>query len=1077
MKSDEKAKESPAGRAKRARPPKPRSIGRISPSHTPSSSIQPEEVNLTRMLEMLQPHDHLCLIYESQEEWRAAAVPFISIGLKRGEKCIYVVDTSTADEIRTYLSEEGIDVAATEKSGQLSILHESEAYTREGSFDPDRMIALIISETEKAVAEGYPALRATAEMTWMLHGYPGSEKLLEYEAKLNRDFFPKYPCLAICQYDRWKFDPEIIKGVVMTHPLLIKGNRVYRNFYYIPPVEFLTAKRAELEVQHWLNNLDREQRAWEALRESETRYRAITEDQTELICRFRQDGTLTFVNEAFCRYFDKKREELIGNSVPPLIHEEDRKLVELQFASLSWENPVATYEHRVVAADGEIRWMQWADRAIFDESGNPVEFQSVGRDITERKQTEEALRESEATARALLNAPTDVVGLVDTRGVILDVNETVAQRFGRPVDELIGVYGWDLIPPDLAERRKAYFGQVIQSSEPVRFEDERQGTWFDNVFYPVFDAQGKVTKVAILARDITERKRAERLLRALNEAALAMERALTPEEIFAAVAEEFKKLGFSCAVFPTDESQSGLFPTYLSHETRALKAAEKLVGLRREDFSIPIETVDAYRKVVQERETVFVENVVDTIRQMLPEPLKRFARQVAKILQVPRAIDAPLIVEDEVIGMLAVQSGDLTEDDIPAITAFAHQMAAAWRKAQLMQDLQNSLEELKQTQAQLVQLQKMEAIGQLAAGIAHDFNNLLTPIGGFAELLLWKIPEGSQQQEYLRQIKLAADRATALTGQLRLFTRQAKGQRQPVQLNSVVEETRVLLERSISREITIELGLESKLWAVEADSSQLSQVLMNLGVNARDAMPEGGTLTLETRNVTLDEEYARMVLEARPGRYVRLSVSDTGSGMSPAVQARLFEPFFTTKEMGQGTGLGLSVVYGIVKGHEGFIQVYSQEGRGSTFHVYLPAIEGAVEEGELKEWDLPTGTETILVVDDEEMVRTLGQAVLESRSYTVLMAEDGVQALEVYQAHRGEIALVVLDVIMPQMGGRECLRRLRGLDPQVKVLISTGYTAKSLAEELVGEGALGVVEKPFRIHDFATAVRAALDRP
>jgi PAS domain S-box-containing protein len=388
----------------------------------------------------------------------------------------------------------------------------------------------------------------------------------------------------------------------------------------------------------------------------------------------------------------------------------------------------------------------------------------------------------------------------------------------------------------------------------------------------------------------------------------------------------------------------------------------------------------------------------------------------------------------------------------------------------------HDITERKQLETQLRQMQKMEAIGQLAAGICHDFNNLLTPIGGFADLLLWEASEGSQQQEYLHRIKIAARRAAALTGQLRLFTRQEKGERRSVQLNSVVEETRALLERSIPKEITIELHLTSGLWAVEADPSQISQVLVNLCVNARDAMPDGGTLTLETRNVTLDEEWARAILEAQPGRYVRLSVTDTGSGMSPEVQARLFEPFFTTKEVGKGTGMGLSVVYGIVKGHGGFINVYSEVGRGSTFHVYLPAMEWAMEEREVEGLELPTGTETILVVDDEEMVRALGQAVLERCGYTVLMAENGVQALEVYQAHRGEIPLVVLDVIMPQMGGRECLRRLRELDPQVKVLISTGYTFKDLAQELVTEGALGVVEKPFRIRDFAAAVRTALDK-
>ena len=383
--------------------------------------------------------------------------------------------------------------------------------------------------------------------------------------------------------------------------------------------------------------------------------------------------------------------------------------------------------------------------------------------------------------------------------------------------------------------------------------------------------------------------------------------------------------------------------------------------------------------------------------------------------------------------------------------------------------------ERKQLEAQLRQAQKLESIGQLAAGIAHDFNNLLTPIGGFADLLLRKAPEGSKEQEYLRQIQVAAQRAVALTSQLRLFSRQEEGERRPVQLNSVVEETRDLLEHSIPKEITLKLSLEPELWAVEADPSQINQVLMNLGVNARDAMPDGGTLTLETRNVTLDEEYARLQLGAQPGDYVQLSVSDTGRGMSLEVQARIFEPFFTTKEPGKGTGLGLAVVYGVVEEHGGFINVYSEEGWGSTFRIYLPAIELAVEERGVEVLELPTGTETILVVDDEEAVRAFGQQVLELCGYTVLMAENGLQALEVYQVYEEDIALVVLDVGMPEMGGGECLQRLREMAPQVKVLISTGYTAKGLAQELVAGGALGVVEKPFVAHELATAVWAALD--
>jgi PAS domain S-box-containing protein len=710
-------------------------------------------------------------------------------------------------------------------------------------------------------------------------------------------------------------------------------------------------------------------------------------------------------------------------------------------------------------------------------------YEAVQQELTERKHAEEALRESEEKYRTM--AEQSLQGLVIIQGFrIAFANTAFARIAGYTVEKLLALSPEGVRAMIHPEDQALVWGRFRDRLEgkpvPPRYEYRgirKDGTvcWLEMSASRI-EYGGKPAIQGALV-DITERKRVERLLQTLNEAALAMQRALTREAIFAAVAEEFKKLGLSCMVFPTDESQSKLFTRYLSYEAQALKAAEKLVGLQHEDFSIPIETIGVYRRVVWEKRTVFVENAEDIMQQILPGLARGLSRQIVKMLKVPKHIPAPLIVEDKVIGVFSVQSDDLTEDDIPAITAFAHQMAAAWHKAQLMEDLQDSLEELKRAQAQLLQAQKMEAIGQLAGGIAHDFNNLLTSIGGFTELLLREAPEGSQPYEDLLQIKVATERATALTRQLLLFTRQKEGKHYPIQLNSVVEETHDLLERSIPKEITIELHLEPQLWTVEADPSQMSQVLMNLCLNARDAMPDGGTLTLETRNVTLDEERAQAVLAAQPGRYVRLSVSDTGCGMRPEVQARLFEPFFTTKEVGKGTGLGLAVAYGIVRGHGGFITTYSEEGEGSTFRIYLLAIESAVEEREAEELELPTGTETILLVDDEETVRKLGQRILERCGYIVLMAANGFQALEIYQTHRGEIALVVLDMVMPQMRGRECLRRLQKLDPQVRVLISTGYTANSSAQEMVSEGALGVVEKPFLLQDFAIAVRMALDKP
>jgi PAS domain S-box-containing protein len=646
-----------------------------------------------------------------------------------------------------------------------------------------------------------------------------------------------------------------------------------------------------------------------------------------------------------------------------------------------------------------------------------IKNKELQEEIAERKRVVEALRESEERYRRLVGLSFDAI-VIHSEGKVVYVNVAGAELFGvsRP-EELIGKPILDFVHPDYLEMAKARMLQTTEGRVAPLIEEKLirlDGTDVDlEVMGIPTTYQGKPA-MQVVFRDITERKRAEEALRESEEKyRLHFEHV---SDVIYSIDPDFRILSVS----PSVERILGYRP-------------EELIGKPFQDLNLLTEEYletafsDAKRVLAGER-------ISSSVYEFIAKDGTNKFGEVSS---------APLVRDGKVAAVISV-ARDITER--------------------------------KQLETQLRQVQKLESIGQLASGIAHDFNNLLTPIGGFAELLLRKASKGSKEQKHLRQIKIAAQRATALTSQLRLFTRQEEGELRPLQLNSVVEETCALLEHSIPKEITIELSLESELWAVEADSSQISQVLMNLCVNARDAMPNGGTLTLETRNMTLDEEYARTVLTAQPGRYVCLSVSDTGCGMSPEVQARLFEPFFTTKEPGKGTGLGLAVVYGIVKGHGGFINVYSEKGRRSTFRIYLPPIESAMEEREVEEWKLPTGTETILLVDDEEAVRALGQSVLERCGYTVLTAENGIRALEVYQAHQEEIALMVLDVGMPQMGGQECLRRLQELDPQVKVLISTGYTAKGLAQELVAEGALGVVEKPFPPQDFAAVVRRVLDR-
>jgi PAS domain S-box-containing protein len=518
MKSDAIKKGKPARqpRARRARSPKvtkSTNTHHSSISSTGSSSIQPENVSLTRTLETLKPHDHLCLIYESQEEWRAAAVPFISIGLKRGEKCIYVVDTSPADEIRKYLGEEGVNVAAAEKSGQLSILHETEAYTREGSFDPDRMIALLISETEKAIVDGYPTLRATGEMTWMLRGHPGSERLLEYEAKLNWDFFPKYPCLTICQYDRWKFEPDVIKGVIMTHPLLVRGNNIYHNFYYIPPEEYLNQKRAEMEVQYCLNNLERERQIQETLRQSEEMYRTLTEQSLQGIAVM-QDFRIVFSNTAFAEISGYSVEELL--SMPPakvqaMIHPEDQALVWGRFKDrLAGKTVPHRYEYRGIRKDQTVRWLEMHSSPI-RYGGKPAILGAII-DITEHKQAGDALRESEEKYHQLFELSSDALFLIEVEtGKILDLNNAAVEMYGYSRGEALQMKNTDFsAEPDKTREATKASEEYI----PVRHHKRKDGVVFPvEISVTYYTWYGKQVCLAAI-RDITERKRTEEALAA-----------------------------------------------------------------------------------------------------------------------------------------------------------------------------------------------------------------------------------------------------------------------------------------------------------------------------------------------------------------------------------------------------------------------------------------------------------------------------------------------------------------------------------------------------------------------------------
>jgi two-component system cell cycle sensor histidine kinase/response regulator CckA len=406
-----------------------------------------------------------------------------------------------------------------------------------------------------------------------------------------------------------------------------------------------------------------------------------------------------------------------------------------------------------------------------------------------------------------------------------------------------------------------------------------------------------------------------------------------------------------------------------------------------------------------------------------------------------------------------------------------HTLHFAGRPAALA--IARDITQRKSLEAQLLQAQKMDAVGRLAGGVAHDFNNLLTAILVSAELLLDSLGRDHPEREEADEIRKAALRAADLTRQLLAFSRQQILAPQVLDLNQVVANMDKMLRRVIGEDIDLRTVLSPDLRAVRADGGQLEQVVMNLAVNARDAMPTGGKLTIETVNTELDEVYAREHAVVKPGRYVLLAVSDTGVGMDAETKARMFEPFFTTKPKGKGTGLGLATVYGIVKQSGGHISVYSEPGRGTTFKIYLPRVEDAAVPARSTPASTTSlrGSETLLLVEDQQEVRRVARRVLEGRGYTVLVAASGPDALQVAGAHAGPIHLLVTDVIMPAMSGREVGLLLAPARPETKVLYLSGYADESVVRHGVLEPGIAFLQKPFTTEALARKVREVLDTP
>ncbi len=684
----------------------------------------------------------------------------------------------------------------------------------------------------------------------------------------------------------------------------------------------------------------------------------------------------------------------------------------------------------------------------------------------------QALRESEERYRMLADNVRDVIWSADLDLRFTYFSPSVERLRGYSVEESLAQSVQELLTPDSYELAMKIFSEELsrkraEQSDPFRTRTmelevtckDGSTIWTESRTNVLFDAKGEPVGIMGVTRDIAERKRVEDALRESEEKYRSIFESI--QDVYAEVSADD---GTILEISPSIEKVGGL-------------KREEMIGKRMVDFYA----------TVQDRE-MLLEKLAKT-GSLSDYPVDLINKEGEA---VPCSLSIRLLTDEEgrpvkVVGtMRDVTARKSAEQELERLNMELEQRVER-RTAELSRTnelLRREIAERLQVEKEsaelqktLIQAQKMEAVGTLAGGIAHDFNNLLQAVQGYAGLLMLDKSDGDPGYRELREICRAAERGGELSRRLLTFSRNVESRTLPLDLNLQVRQARELLERVIPKMIDIKIRLAPDLEIIEADPTQIEQILMNLGVNARDAMPSGGELTIATENVTLDEFSADARPEVAPGKYVLLEVSDNGQGMDKDTLEHIFEPFYTTKEVGHGTGLGLAMVYGIVKNHNGHIECRSTPGRGTVFRLYFPAILQAPEaapEGE--PGAIERGDETILLVEDEEPVRDIGKTSLEHYGYTVVTAENGEKALEIYREKGDEIALVLLDLIMPGMGGKRCLEEILSLDPRARVVIASGVAEADSREEMVKAGARDFIDKPFDVAQMLSVARKVLDQ-
>jgi len=847
------------------------------------------------------------------------------------------------------------------------------------------------------------------------------------------------------------------------------------------------------------------------------------------------DAYFKRLNPAFEKTLLYTNEELQSRPFLDFVHPEDQALTLAEVEKLISGEPTIYFENRYRARDHSYKWLAWTAFPAIEEGliyAIARDISALKQAELERKQAEEALRKSEERFRNLVETTSDCVWEVDENAVYTYVSPKVRDILGYEPEELLGKTSFDFMPREEAARvakiLEPLAAQALPFScvETINIHKSGHLVVLETSGVPFFDSEGNFQGYRGMDRDITGRNSVEEELRdlgaALENAVEGISRLDTQGRYLAvnrayanAVGyepEEMIGMEWQMTVHPEDGQK--LRVAYLQMLDFG-KAEAEARGVRKDRsiFYKQVVMIAAYdgqerfighhcfMKDITERkqaehkiseqaalldvstEAIFVRDLDNQILFWNKGAERLYGWKAEEVLgtNASEILYRETTPQHKEIQKILAETGEW-QGELRKVTKDGKEIIVAshWTMVRDLDGQPKSIlvvntdiTEKKQLEAQFLRAQRMESIGTLAGGIAHDLNNVLAPILMAVQLLQLKLPD-ERCQQWLTILETSARRGADLVKQVVSFARGIEGDRTIIEIRHIISEIRQIIRETFPKSIAVDIDIPQELWTVAGDTTQLHQVFMNLCVNARDALADGGTLKIYAENLVIDEHYARINIDAKVGPYIVVSVSDTGTGMPAETLDRIFEPFFTTKELGQGTGLGLSTVIAIIRSHGGFVNVYSEMGQGTEFKVYLPAVEES-QTLSIEDIELSRGHgELILVVDDELAIRKITQSSLETNDYRVITADDGIEAIALYAQHKEEISLVLIDMMMPEMDGPTTIRTLRKIEPQVKIVAVSGLVSNDKLAQARCFGVKTFLSKPYTTKELLNTIDGVL---